>query len=131
MVGICLPTSSRLSLGPQKASTCSFVPLFLPLHPACSMSGSRRPRASTSLSTWPLVESPMFSTSGSGGSGAVDGQSPAAVIASVSTAALNSLQDLLDAANTLPCIKYVASVAVKILQTIDVSISAARERHAP
>ncbi|GJE96796.1 hypothetical protein PsYK624_130020 [Phanerochaete sordida] len=91
------------------------------------MSGSRRPRASTSLSTWPLVESPMFSTSGSAGPGAVDGQSPAAVIASVSTAALNSLQDLLDAANTLPCIKYVASVAVKILQTIDQMKTTERE----
>lgn len=49
-----------------------------------------------------------------------DGQSPGDVASSGTVAVLNSLQDLLDALDTLPCIKYVAGIAVKILQTIDV-----------
>lgn len=49
-----------------------------------------------------------------------DIQSATPAMASASAAVLNSLSDLLDALDTLPCIKYVAGVAVKILQTIDV-----------
>ena len=51
-----------------------------------------------------------------------DVQSAIPAMASASAAALSSLSDLLDAFDTLPCIKYVAGVAVKILRTIDVRI---------
>jgi hypothetical protein len=35
--------------------------------------------------------------------------------------ALSSLKDVLEAVNTLPCVKYIASIAIKILEVIDVS----------
>ena len=49
-----------------------------------------------------------------------DSQSFADVASSTTAAALSSLHDVLDAFNQFPCIKYLASVAVKTLETIDV-----------
>jgi hypothetical protein len=34
--------------------------------------------------------------------------------------ALSGLKDVLEAVDTLPCVKYIASVAIKILEVIDV-----------
>lgn len=39
---------------------------------------------------------------------------------SVTSAALDALKDILEALDTLPCVKYIASVGVKILKVIDV-----------
>lgn len=41
----------------------------------------------------------------------------------VTSAALGGLKDIMEALNTLPCVKYIASVAVKILEIIDVGQS--------
>lgn len=41
-------------------------------------------------------------------------------LVSAASTALEALKDILDAADTLPCIKYIAGVGVKILEIIDV-----------
>ena len=43
------------------------------------------------------------------------------VVIPASRAVLGALQDIFEAVNTLPCIKYVAGVSIKILQIIEVS----------
>ena len=40
---------------------------------------------------------------------------------SATGAALDALKDILEAVDTLPCVKYIAGVGVKILETLDVS----------
>lgn len=39
----------------------------------------------------------------------------------VASAALDALKDVLDAADTLSCVKYIAGVGVKILESMEVS----------
>ena len=39
---------------------------------------------------------------------------------SAAVAAMDALKDVLEAFDTLPCVKYIASIGVKILQTVDV-----------
>ena len=44
-------------------------------------------------------------------------------VLSATGAALDALKDILEAVDTLPCVKYIAGVGVKILETLDVSDS--------
>lgn len=47
--------------------------------------------------------------------------SPSDVALSVSKAALGTLKDVLDAVDGVPCVRYLASVGIKILEIMEVS----------
>ena len=67
---------------------------------------------------------PLSASSPSSGfssvSDVVSSSSPSDLVLSGTSAALDALKNVLEAVDTLPCVKYIASVGVKILEIVDV-----------
>lgn len=68
----------------------------------------------------PLATKPSFSQSFSSVSDALTSPRGSSTALSMSVHGLDALQDVFEAVNTLPCIKYIAGISIKVLEIIQV-----------